>query len=167
MNFIRKRIISSTKAELSASLWWMSSLRGCGGRWNAVSSPTAQTSLCHVNRPGIKRSNITHTCGPTILRAIRLGLLFFCSSWPPPWNVLEKQSPHGASNEDYPFIFFSFLKKGYQESGTTLIKVFCFLFVLLFMYSSSVSCIKDRSPKQLKGCIYNDSFLNKSRSMWR
>lgn len=116
-------------------------LCGSGGRWNALSDPPVQTSLCHVNRPGVKRSNITHTCGPPILPADRLRLLFFCSSWRPHWNVLEKQSPHGASKvKDYPFIF---LKKGYQESGTTLIKVLCFLFALLFMYSSSVLCMKD------------------------
>lgn len=122
-----------------------------GGHGNAPRAPTVQMSLCHVNRPGIKWSNITHTCGPAILRAIRLGLLFFCSSRRPHWNVLEKRSPHGASNvKDYPFIFFLF-KKGYQESGTTLIKVFCFVFAPLFMYSSAVSCIKDQTPKQLKG----------------
>lgn len=29
------------------------------------------------------------------------------------------------------------------------------------MYPSSVSCIKDQTPKQLKGCICKDSFMNK------
>lgn len=91
--------ISATKT--SVNLW-----RGSGRvkRWNALNEMTAWVSLCHVKRPGIKASNITHPCGLTMVWAIRMGLwlynlavLVLCG---PHWNdshSVLNQSPHVAS----------------------------------------------------------------------
>lgn len=44
------------------------------GQRNALNQVTAWASLCHVKRPGIKASGVTHPCGLTKACAIRMGL---------------------------------------------------------------------------------------------